>query len=140
MENAFYRQIRAFSLYKTGSGFRYQIFSQLAEKFPIDLEHSQLAEKSKFKRLTFPILLKIALFFPKIVVYFPKITQFFPNIIGTNIFPKRSEKALQIHVHVCDFWLVQIDYLVFMSHSTAEVIWRWYTGSKSLPTVRSIYI
>ena len=26
--------IRAFSLYKTGSGFRYQIFSQLAEKIP----------------------------------------------------------------------------------------------------------
>ena len=25
---------RAFSLYKTGSGFRYQIFSQLAEKNP----------------------------------------------------------------------------------------------------------
>ena len=26
--------IRAFSLYKTGSGFRYQIFSQSAEKIP----------------------------------------------------------------------------------------------------------
>ena len=27
-------ETRAFSLYKTGSGFRYQIFSQLAEKIP----------------------------------------------------------------------------------------------------------
>ena len=26
--------LRAFSVYKTGSGFRYQIFSQLAEKIP----------------------------------------------------------------------------------------------------------
>ena len=97
---------RAFSLYKTGSGFRYQMFSQLAEKkFPIEVEHSQLAGKSQFKRETFPILLKFALFLPKIVVLFPKITQFFPNFIGTKNFPKRSEKALRtvlvfIHLHV----------------------------------------
>ena len=71
-----------------------KFFPNWLKKFSIDLEHSQLAEKSQIKRLTFPILLKIALFFPKIVVYFPKITQFFPNIIGTKNFPKRSEKAL----------------------------------------------
>ena len=44
-------------------------------------------------KIAFPILLKIALFFPKIVIFFPKIKQFFPNFISTN-FPKRSEKAL----------------------------------------------
>ena len=45
-----------------------KFFPNWLKKFPIDLEHSQLAEKSQFKRLTFPILLKIALFFLKIVV------------------------------------------------------------------------
>ena len=30
----FFTTTRAFSLYKTGSGFRYRIFSQLAEKIP----------------------------------------------------------------------------------------------------------
>ena len=78
-----------------------KFFPNWLKKFSIDLEHSQLAEKSQFKRYTFPIFLKIALFFPKIVVYFHKITQFFPNIISTKNFPKRSEKALKPNVNWC---------------------------------------
>ena len=60
------------------------------KKFPIDLEHSQLAEKSQFKRLTFPILLKIALFFcPKLSYIFPKSHNFFP----ISSVPKISQKG-----------------------------------------------
>ena len=81
---------RAFSLYKTGSGFRYQIFPNWLKKFPIDLKHSQLAEKSQFKRLIFPILLKIALFFfPKMVIFSPKSHNFFP----ISLVPKISQKG-----------------------------------------------
>ena len=70
-----------------------KFFPSWLKKFPIDLNHFQVAEKSQFKRLTFPILLKIALFFPKIVVYFPKFTQFFPNMIGTKNFTKKVRKS-----------------------------------------------
>ena len=80
------------------SGIKF--FPNWLKKFPIDLEHSQLAEKSQFKRLIFPILLKIALFFfSKMVLFFSKSHNFFPispNFIGTKNFPKRSEKALPL--------------------------------------------
>ena len=70
-----------------------KFFPNWLKKFPIDLEYSQLAEKSQFKRLTFPILLKIALFFPKIVVYFPKITPFFSQYHRYQKFPKKVRKS-----------------------------------------------
>ena len=69
-----------------------KFFPNWLKKFPIDVEHSQLAEKSQFKRYTFPILLKNALFFPKLSYFFPK-SQFFSPISSVlKISPKGQKK------------------------------------------------
>ena len=73
-----------------------KFFSNWLKKFPIDLEHSQLAEKSQFKRLIFAILLKIALFVSKMVVFFPKSHNFFP----ISLVPKISQKGQKKPCHI----------------------------------------
>ena len=45
-----FKESRAFSLHKTGSGFRYQFFSQLVENIPKLPETFPISKKKKKKK------------------------------------------------------------------------------------------
>ena len=69
-----------------------KFFPNWLKKFPIDLKHSQLAEKSQFKRLIFPILLKLHYFFPKMLLFSQNHT-IFSQYHRYQKFPKKVRKS-----------------------------------------------
>ena len=82
--------LQGFSLHKTGSGFWYLIFSKLAEKNPYDLILSQLAGKSKFKKVNFPYLAKYHVIFPQ----FKEKLELFSQFHWHQKFPQKTRGNL----------------------------------------------
>ena len=89
---------RAFSLYKTGSGFRYQIFSQLAEKIPNLPGTFPISRKIPILKVNFPNFAKNCPIFSPNHCIFSEDHTIFLQFHWYQKFPKKVRKSPGVDV------------------------------------------